>query len=318
MKHFLAETDFGPADRAEAFALARSFKTHRYGSTPPTLNRQSWGMLFYKNSTRTRVSFEVGIHELGGHPLVLDVARTQLGRGESVEDSARVFSRYLHGMVIRAYEHERVEQFAAAADIPVINALTDKLHPCQIYSDAFTLAERWGGDTGDPLASLQGRTLAFFGDIGSNMAQSWILGAHVFGMRVVLCGPDTFRPDAAFLKEVETLQPEQDLYRFTTDPREAADAADVLYTDVFVSMGDEAEREARLAAMAPYRVTAELLETAGPDCWFMHCLPAHPGEEVDQAVVDSAQSIIFDQAENRLHMQKAILSVLAEARRSQA
>jgi ornithine carbamoyltransferase len=264
------------------------------------------------------VSFEVGIVELGGHPVILDVARTQLGRGESIEDSARVLSRYLHGLIIRAYEHELVERYAAAADIPVVNALTDRLHPCQIYSDLFTLAERWAPDAADPVDALKGRTLAYFGDIGSNMAQSWILGAHVFGMRVVLCGPDDFRPDPRFLKELASLRPEPDLYRCTTDPREAAAGADVLYTDVFVSMGDEDEREARLAAMAPYRVTTRLLETAGPDAWFMHCLPAHPGEEVDADVIDSPQSIIFDQAENRLHMQKAILSILADARRSQA
>jgi len=313
MKHFLKETDFKPHEVAEVFALARKLKAERGRAAGTVLQHQTWALIFSKSSTRTRVSFEVGVHELGGNPLFLNKNDIQLGRGESVEDTARVLSRFVHGLIVRTYEHSEVEQLAASGTIPVINALTDFLHPCQIYTDAFTLAERWaprGGDGASLLASLKGRKIAFLGDTACNMANSWILGAALFGMKISLAGPQGFEPSA----ELDALLKQEGFeknYHFTTDPFAAVKDADVVYTDVWVSMGKEAEKKERIAQMSPFAVTPELFATAKPEAWFMHCLPAHPGEEVSQAVLDNPRSIIFDQAENRLHVQKAIMSILA-------
>ncbi|MFA6961295.1 MAG: ornithine carbamoyltransferase [Opitutaceae bacterium] len=310
MKHFLKETDFKPHEVAEVFASARALKANRGRQTSAVLQQQTWAMIFSKSSTRTRVSFEVGVHELGGNPLFLNKNDIQLGRGESVEDTARVLSRFVHGLIVRTYEHSEVERLAESGTIPVINALTDFLHPCQIYTDAFTMAERWAPKGGDLLASLKGRKIAFLGDTACNMANSWILGAALFGMKISLSGPKGFEPSA----EIDALLKQEGFpkdYHFTTDPFEAVKDADVVYTDVWVSMGKEEETKQRIAQMSPYAVTAELFTAAKPDAWFMHCLPAHPGEEVSQAVLDNPRSIIFDQAENRLHMQKAIMAALA-------
>jgi len=312
MKHFLKETDFKPHELGEVFSLSRQFKRQRGRHTPPVLAGQTWALLFAKSSTRTRVSFEVGIHELGGNPLFLNRSDLHLGRGESIEDTARVLSRFVHGLVVRTFDHADVERIAAAANVPVVNALTDFLHPCQIYADAFTMAERWAkGD--DLVESLRGRKIAFLGDTSCNVANSWILGAALFGMRISLAGPGEFAPGAA----IDGLLAREGLagnYQFTTDPLEAVAGADVVYTDVWVSMGKEGEAGERLRVMAPYAVTARLFAAAKPDALFMHCLPAHPGEEVEQAVLDNPRSVIFDEAENRLHVQKAILSVLSASR----
>ena len=311
MKHFLKETDFKPHEVAEVFALARDLKQKRGRHTPPVLQHQTWALIFSKSSTRTRVSFEVGVHELGGNPLFLNKNDIQLGRGESVEDTAKVLSRFVHGLIVRTYDHAEVERLAASGTIPVINALTDFLHPCQIYTDAFTLAERWAPKGGDLLASLKGRKIAFLGDTACNMANSWILGAALFGMKISLSGPKGFEPSA----ELDALLKREGFpkdYQFTTDPFEAVKDADVVYTDVWVSMGKEEETKQRIAQMSPYAVTGKLFAAAKPDAWFMHCLPAHPGEEVSQEVLDNTRSIIFDQAENRLHVQKAIMAVLAQ------
>jgi ornithine carbamoyltransferase len=267
-------------------------------------------MIFSKSSTRTRVSFEVGIHELGGNPLFLNKNDIQLGRGESVEDTAQVLSRFVHGLVVRTYEQAEVERLAAAGTVPVINALTDFLHPCQIYTDAFTMAERWAAPGGDLLASLKGRKIAFLGDTACNMANSWILGANLFGMKISLAGPADFAPAPEF-QAFLAAEGYAGAYEFTTDPYQAVKDADVVYTDVWVSMGKEEEKQERLAIMSPFSVTAALFAAAKPDAYFMHCLPAHPGEEVQQAVLDLPRSIIFDQAENRLHVQKAIVASLA-------
>jgi ornithine carbamoyltransferase len=270
-------------------------------------------MIFAKSSTRTRVSFEVGINELGGHPLFLNTHDIQLGRGESVEDTARVLSRFVHGIIIRTFEHAQVERLAAAASVPVINALTDFLHPCQIYADAFTAAERWAGPGGDLLDALKGRKIAFLGDTSFNMANSWILGASLFGMKISLAGPAAFEPGQQIRSLLRSEGRALD-YQFTTDPVQAVSGADIVYTDVWASMGQEEEARARVERMRPYAVTARLFAAAKPDALFMHCLPAHPGEEVEQAVLDNPRSIIFEEAENRLHVQKAILAVLARSR----
>jgi ornithine carbamoyltransferase len=315
MRHFLQETDIAPPELGALFARAREFKRDRGRPGPAPLAGQTWAMIFAKASTRTRVSFEVAIRELGGHALFLNQHDIQLGRGESIEDTARVLSRFVHGLVIRTFDQRDVERLAAAGTVPVINGLTDFLHPCQIYSDALALAERWTSGPELP-AALRGRKIAFLGDTASNMANSWILGASHFGMKIALAGPAGFAPGA----EIQALLARSGhpgAYQFTTDPYEAVREADVVYTDVWVSMGKEAEGGARARTLAPYAVTARLFAAARPDALFMHCLPAHPGEEVAPEVLASPRSIIFDQAENRLHMQKAILALLADAARRQ-
>jgi len=318
MKHFLKETDLARSDLPKLFALARELKAKRGRRGAPTpLRGQTWAMIFSKSSTRTRVSFEVGIHELGGTPLFLNRNDIQLGRGETIEDTAKVLSRFVHGLIVRTFEHSDVERLAAAGTVPVINALTDFLHPCQIYADAFTVAERWTkGTTGAKLVdSLRGRKIAFLGDTACNMANSWILGANLFGMKISLAGPKSFAPT----KEFDAFLAREGYaggYQFTTDPFEAVRDADVVYTDVWVSMGKEEETKERIRVMSPYVVTGKLFAAAKKDAYFMHCLPAHAGEEVTQQVLDNPRSIIFDEAENRLHMQKAILATLAAKRRS--
>jgi ornithine carbamoyltransferase len=309
MKHFLKETDFQAHELPALFALAQKLKGERGQEKSSVLAGQTWAMIFSKSSTRTRVSFEVGIHELGGNPLFLNKNDIQLGRGETIEDTAKVLSRFVHGMIVRTFDHSDVEQLATHGTVPVINALTDFLHPCQIYTDAFTAAERWAGPGGDLVGSLRGRKIAFLGDTACNMANSWILGANHFGMKISLAGPKEFAPSAEF-NALLAKEGYPGGYEFTHDPAEAVRDADIVYTDVWVSMGKEEETAARIRQMRPFAVTAKLFATAKPDALFMHCLPAHAGEEVDQAVLDNPRSIIFDEAENRLHMQKAILASL--------
>ena len=311
MKHFLKETDLNLEERRRVFALSQQYKQQRGCYRWTALSGQSWGLLFYKNSTRTRLSFEVGIHELGGHAIFLSGDTLQTQRGESLGDTARVFSQYLEGLVIRTFGHDELVHLADASSIPVVNGLTDFLHPCQIYSDAFTLAEHWRTE-GDTLNSLCGRKLAFLGDTASNMAHSWIIGAALFGMDLALAGPPAFAPDPQVnaLLEEAGLQPK---YHYTEDPVDAVTSADVVYTDVWVSMGDEAAEQTRLEALRPYAVTEKLMAKAHTEACFMHCMPIHPGQEVSEKVLDSSRSIIYQQAANRLHVQKAILTVLAEA-----
>ena len=309
MKHFLKETDFSLKQAQEVFLLAKQLKAERLNNPQP-LNRQSWGLLFYKSSTRTRISFEVGVNELGGFPVVLNSDQTQINRGETIADSAKVMSRYLHGLVIRTFGHQIVEDFAQYGSIPVVNGLTDFNHPCQLYTDLFTALELYSPHAVD-IESLKGKKVAFFGDCASNMANSWIMSAAMFGMEIALTGPDTFAPQQVLIDALKADGLPVN-YTFTTDPSEAATDADILYTDVWVSMGNETEAADRIKQMLPYQVTSDRMAEAKPNALFMHCLPAHAGEEVSQEVLDSPQSIIFDQAENRLHAQKAILTKLAE------
>ena len=310
MRHFLKETDMEPQELNDLFEFANDLKQHRKEHPTRPLERQSWGLLFYKNSTRTRVSFQVGIHELGGQCITLTADNTQITRGESVRDTAKVLGRYLHGLVIRSYEHEVIEMFAQESDVPIINALTDYLHPCQIYSDLFTLAERWC--PGKPsLEAFKGKKLAFLGDTSCNMANSWILGGALTDMTIAMAGPADYPPAEPIRDELEKAGLKENFY-YTEDPVEAIRDADVVYTDVWVSMGRETEEIERIPKMKPYAVTMELMKQANPEALFMHCLPAHPELEVSQQVLDSPHSIVFDQAENRLHMQKAILSKLIE------
>jgi len=311
MKHFIKETDFAAHELPGLFAAARSLKRSRGQPAAPALAGQTWAMIFAKSSTRTRVSFEVGIHELGGNPLFLNKNDIQFGRGETIQDTAKVLSRFVHGLVVRTFDHQDLIELAKHSTVPVINALTDFLHPCQIYADAFTAAERWAAPGGDLVASLKGRKIAYFGDTNFNMANSWILGASLFGMKISLAGPASYAPGEEIRAQLKQEgRPVE--FQFTSDPFEAVKDADIVYTDVWTSMGQEDESERRMTELKPYAVTAKLFAAAKPGALFMHCLPAHAGEEVEQAVLDNPRSIIFDQAESRLHMQKAILSALAE------
>lgn len=310
MRHFLQETDFSRAEAGQVFALARRFKQERAQHERP-LAGQTWAMIFAKSSTRTRVSFEVGIHELGGNPLFLNTNDIQIGRGETIADTAKVLSRFVHGLVVRTHAQSDLTALAAHGGLPVVNALTDFLHPCQIYADAFTAAERWAGPRGDLLASLQGRKVAFLGDTSFNMANSWILGAGLFGMKIALAGPAGHEPG----KEISALAAQAGgTFQFTSDPREAVAGADIVYTDVWASMGQEGEAAERRRRLLPYQVDRKLFEAAKSDALFMHCLPAHAGEEVTQEVLDHPRCVIFDEAENRLHVQKAILAMIVRSR----
>ena len=257
------------------------------------------------------MSFEVGIHELGGHPLFLNKNDIQIGRGETVADTAKVLARFVHGLIVRTHAQSELAELAAHGELPVVNALTDFLHPCQIYADAFTAAERWAGPQGDLFASLQGRKVAFLGDTCFNMANSWILGAGLFGLKISLGGPAGHEPG----KKITALAAQHGgTFHFTSDPLEAVAGADIVYTDVWASMGQESEAAERRRRMMPFQVNQKLFAAAKPDALFMHCLPAHAGEEVAQEVLDHPRCVIFDQAENRLHVQKAILATLARSR----
>ncbi len=313
MQHFLKETDFPKEKLPRLFALARQLKERRrrFDFSHAPLAGRTWLLLFHKNSTRTRVSFEAGVSELGARAIFLQEESMQMKRGETIADTAKTLSRYAHGLIIRTHGHGVVEEFAREGSVPVINALTDFLHPCQTYSDAFTLAETWSSGNPEP-AALKGRKLAFLGDCAGNMANSWILGAHLFGMDIALAGPEAYAPGKAVtaLLEREGFTPR---YHFTADPLEAVRRADAVYTDVWVSMGMEEESACRLEAMKPYQVTVPLIESAAPGAVFMHCLPAHPGQEAAREALDHPRSVVFEQAENRLHMQKALLCMLSQS-----
>lgn len=280
-------------------------KERAEGAISGPLAGRSVGMIFYKSSTRTRISFEVGIVQLGGHAVILDGQNLQMSRGETVADSARVFSRYLDALVIRTYSHEELEELAAVAGIPVINALTDKFHPCQILSDLFTITEKRG--------SLEGLKVAYVGD-GNNVANSWLLGAALMGMELAVATPAGYEPDTGVVAEAqEAAKATGARITVANDPEAAADGADVIYTDTWISMGQDAEADSRRAAFAGFGVDSKMVSAAARDVMVMHCLPAHRGEEIATDVIDGPNSVIWDQAENRLHVQKAILLLLLGA-----
>jgi len=308
MRHFLKETDLSLVETAQVFAAAAALKAGRGKATTPALAQQSWGLMFFKKSTRTRVSFQVGVHELGGQPVMLNAEDLQLTRGETVEDTARVLSRYLHGMVIRCHEHQLLVDFARCGSMPIVNALSDFLHPCQFMTDVFTLAERFApGHPEKYVESLRGRKFAFLGDTACNMANSYILGGAALGIEIALAGPAGFEPTAEIKAQLQRdgLKP---TYTFTTDPAEAVRGADMVYTDVWVSMGKEAEAAERIRVLGGYQINAALVKLARPGALVMHCLPAYRGKEIDAATFEAHADTIFTQAENRLHTQKAILN----------
>jgi ornithine carbamoyltransferase len=299
MRHFISLLDITNEEARHILNRAAVLKRMlREGREHHPLAGKTLGMIFDKASTRTRVSFEVGMHQLGGHALFLSSGDTQLGRGEPVEDTARVLSRMLDAIVIRTYGHDVVQRFARNSSVPVINGLTDLAHPCQILGDVFTYEEHRG--------SIAGKTVAWIGD-GNNMAHSWINGAVSFGYRLNIACPEGYRPDAKLLAAARELGAE---IKLTDDPMQAARDADLVTTDVWASMGQEKEQQVREKAFARFQVDDKVMLQAQPDALFMHCLPAHRGEEVAASVIDGLQSVVWDEAENRLHAQKALLEFL--------
>lgn len=302
-RDFLCLKDFTPEELWLLLKTAAYLKTGCYlHQQQEILAGKTLGMVFAKNSTRTRISFEVGMRQLGGHALFLNPQDLQLGRGETIADTARVFSRYLDGIMIRTYAHEDVVELARYADIPVINGLTDWVHPCQGLADIFTLYEKKG--------RVAGLKLAYVGD-GNNVAHSLLYGGALFGMKVFVATPPAYRPSATVVEEATAIARETGgTVAVVDDPREAVRGADAVYTDVWVSMGQEAEREERMETLRPYQMNAELLALADERAVVLHCLPAHKDEEITEEVFEGPQSVVFDQAENRLHVQKAILAML--------
>jgi ornithine carbamoyltransferase len=291
LNDFLTGEELGAFELGRLLDLAQELKAGRPGAGAGSLAGSSVGLLFEKPSTRTRISFEVGVAELGATPIVLRGDESQLSRGESIADTARVLSRYLAAIVIRSGSHEAVAELAAEAEVPVVNALTPLHHPCQALADLLTLRERFG--------ELDGLRLAYVGD-GNNVARSLAIAAELTGVEFVVAAPPGYQ-----LEEGHGA-------KLTDDPRAAADSADAIYTDVWVSMGDEEEAERRRRDLAPFRVDADLLSAAKDEAVVLHCLPAHPGEEVSAEVLYGERSAVWDQAENRLHTQKALLRMLLE------
>ncbi|HEY1407045.1 MAG TPA: ornithine carbamoyltransferase [Spirochaetota bacterium] len=300
---FLKDTDCSTTEIISLFKLAAELKAAtRKGKCHTLLKGKTLGMIFEKSSTRTRVSFEVGTYQLGGHALFLSKNDIQMGRGEPIEDTARVLSRYVDGIMIRTFAHSIVDELAKFADIPVINGLTDLYHPCQSYADYFSIYERE--------SALSGLTLAFIGD-GNNMAHSLLLTGALLGVNVAVAAPKGYQPDNEIVAEAEKIARRSgSSITITTNVEDAARGAQYLYTDVWASMGQEKEALKRKKAFSKYKITMGLIKKCCPDAKVMHCLPAHRGEEVDDIVLDSPHSIIFDEAENRLHIQKAIMCAL--------
>ncbi len=302
-RDFLALVDYTPEELMYLVRLGIELKKkQKSGETYHPLKGKTLGMIFEKASTRTRVSFEVGITQLGGSALFLSKNDIQLGRGETIADTAKVLSRYVDGIMIRTFAHRNVIELARYATVPVINGLTDLSHPCQALADYMTVLEYKG--------KLAGLKVAYIGD-GNNMVHSLMMGAAKFGMHMAVSSPDGYEPDAGVVQLTkEHAAQTGGSYTFCRDPKEAIAGADVVYTDVWASMGFEQEQKDREKAFSKYQVNADLVRYAKPDYLFMHCLPAHRGEEVSADVIDGANSIVFDQAENRLHAQKAIMAAL--------
>ena len=295
-KDLLTLRDITLEDWENIYDLACKLKKDRPLLNNKVLAGKSIGLIFAKSSTRTRVSFEVGVSELGGNPLYLDQSKMQVGRGETIADTAKVLSRYLHGIVIRTFSHAGVEELAREAKCPVINALTDEFHPCQILADLMTIRE-YSGTDGEKVK------MVFAGDGKSNIANSLVLAAKLTGMQLVITSPES-------VGMTEELAAGASNISWDPDPVRAAKDADYFYTDVWVSMGFEEERTERMKIFQPYQVNRRLFDVAKKDAKFLHCLPAHRGEEVSAEIMDSPASIVFDEAENRLHVQKAVMSML--------
>lgn len=305
LRHFLVDTDLSPEEQTEVLDLAAALKADRF-SRRPLAGPQTVGVIFDKTSTRTRVSFAAGVSDLGGNPLVINPGESQLGHKESVADSARVLSRMLSAIVWRTYGQTGLEEMAEHSSVPVVNALTDDYHPCQILADLLTLREHFG--------DVAGRTLVYLGDASNNMANSYLLGCATAGMHVRIAGPEGFLPredvvDAARERAAQT----GGSVLVTTDAGEALAGADAVVTDTWVSMGQESEKAERSEIFRPYSVTPEAMALAAEHAVFLHCLPAYRGLEVAAEVIDGPASLVWDEAENRLHAQKALLTFLLDS-----
>ena len=297
VRHFMTLMDFSPDELSKLIQRAIQMKQEwKSGEVTQPLKQRTLAMIFEKSSTRTRVSFETGITQLGGHGLFLSPRDTQLGRGEPVEDSARVISRMVDMIMVRTFDHEQLVRFAEYSSVPVINALTDDYHPCQLLADVMTYVEHRG--------SISGKTVTWVGD-GNNMCQSWMNAARQFDFKLNIACPKGYEPSAELLEAVGSHA------EIIPDIREAAAGSDLISTDVWASMGQEEEQAIRVAAFNGYRVDSEVMACANDDAVFMHCLPAHRDEEVTAAVLEGSQSVVWDEAENRLHAQKALMEALA-------
>lgn len=305
LRHFLVDTDLSPEEQSEVLDLAAALKADRF-SRRPLAGPQTVGVIFDKTSTRTRVSFAAGVSDLGGNPLVINPGESQLGHKESVADSARVLSRMLSAIVWRTYAQSGLEEMAEHSSVPVVNALTDDYHPCQILADLLTLREHFG--------DVAGRTLVYLGDASNNMANSYLLGCATAGMHVRIAGPEGFLPredvvDAARERAAQT----GGSVLVTTDASKALAGADAVVTDTWVSMGQESEKAERCEIFRPYSVTTEAMALAAEHAVFLHCLPAYRGLEVAAEVIDGSASLVWEEAENRLHVQKALLTFLLDS-----
>jgi ornithine carbamoyltransferase len=299
MKNLLSIEQLSRAEMDEIFHVAAMQKQNRGKHTEFPLRGQTWGLIFSKPSTRTRVSFEVGVRELGGETIFLNPNDIQLGRGELIKDTARVLARMVHGAIIRTFAQADIEEFAEFSSLPTINALTDDEHPCQILADIFTVQEKRG--------TIEGKVVTFVGDANSNTARSWIFAAGKMNFELRLAAPKKYQPNAELLKNAGGN------IVCNANLQEAASGADVLYTDIWVSMGKEGEEARRQAELGPYWINQDLVKLAKPDVLVMHCLPAHRGQEIDDATLEANAETIFDQSENRLHVQKAVLLAVANS-----
>lgn len=299
-RHFLSFEDISTKQLQDILYLTKRIKTKQYKFNT-ILHGKTLGLLFNKPSTRTRVSFETGMYQLGGNITFLTEEELQLGRGESIFDTAKVLSRYLDGIVIRTYKHKYIIEYSQNSSIPVINGLTDLLHPCQILSDIFTIQEK--------KHHTKNINLAFIGDGSNNIAHSWLLAVGKTGINLKIATPSLYQPynNVLELAQKSIRDNKMGTIELTEDPQSATKNADIIYTDVWTSMGQDKEREKRLDHFRPYQINNNLLNLAKPTALIMHCLPAHPGEEITKELLYSPQSIIYDQAENRMHAQKALL-----------
>jgi len=302
-RDFISLHDFSQNELSFILDVAKDLKAEQKAGRPhPVLQGKTLGMVFTKSSTRTRVSFEVGMYQLGGHALFLSGRDIQLGRGEPISDTARVLSRMVDGIMIRTFSHQEVLELAEFATIPIINGLTDLLHPCQVLADLMTIQEHKG--------RLEGLKLAYVGD-GNNMAHSLMFGGAKMGLHVVIASPQGYKPDPLIVAMAQVdAKNNGGLVEVVDDPSEAVKGADVLYTDVWASMGQEAEANERKAAFKGYQINSNSLKLANQSAIVLHCLPAHRGEEITEDVIEGAQSVVFDESENRLHAQKAIMALV--------
>ncbi len=305
LRHMLRDDDVNHEEQKQILELGMKFRENRFHHRPFE-GPQGVAVLFDKPSTRTRSSFSIGVAELGGYPLVIDKSGSQLGRGEPISDTTEVLTRMAYAIVWRTFEQSRIEEMASVATVPVVNALTDEFHPCQVLADFLTLAQFKGG-----VDAVEGMSIAYLGDAANNMANSYLLAGAVAGMHVAVAGPNGYLPDEAIVQDAEAIAATTGgSILVTTNPLEAVDGADCVFTDTWVSMGEESQYAVRSKPFWPYQVNEKLMGYAKPDALFQHCLPAYRGKEVTAEVIDGPQSVVWDEAENRLHAQKALLTWL--------